>query len=131
MRKLAYLLALTLALVACSSATETDSLKTVSPADAQTVIQDAPADLVVLDVRTPEEFSAGHLENAVNIDFYASDFTDQLEALDPSVPYVLYCNSGNRSGQALDMMKKIGFSEVTEVAGGIQAWAAAGLPLVR
>jgi rhodanese-related sulfurtransferase len=129
MRKLAYFLVLALALVACSSATETGALETVSPQEAQAVIDSAPADLVVLDVRTPEEFDVGHLENAVNVDFYAADFPDQLGQLDKDVPYVLYCNSGNRSGETLDMMKDLGFSEVTEVDGGIQAWAAAGLPI--
>lgn len=132
MRKAAYLLTLLLVVLAgCSSATDTAALDTVSPEAAQTVIDEAPEGLVVLDVRTPEEFAAGHVENAVNIDFYAADFRDQLAGLDKDVPYVLYCNSGNRSGQALDMMADLGFVEVTEVDGGIQAWAADGLPLVR
>jgi phage shock protein E len=130
MRRFAYFLVLALALVACSSAAATGTLETVSAQDAQAVIDDAPTDLVVLDVRTPEEFQAGHLENAVNVDFYAGDFADQLAGLDKDVPYVLYCNSGNRSGETLDMMSDLGFADVTEVDGGIQAWAAAGLPIV-
>jgi rhodanese-related sulfurtransferase len=130
MRKLAYFLVAAVALVACSSATDTGALETVSAQEAQGVIDQAPADLVVLDVRTPEEFDSGHLANAVNVDFYAADFADQLAGLDKDVPYVLYCNSGNRSGEALDMMADLGFAQVTEVDGGIQAWAAAGLPIV-
>lgn len=131
MRKIAYLLLPTLVLVACSSGTDTGSLQTVSPEAAQSVIDEASTDLVVLDVRTPDEFGAGHLENAINLDYYAGDFGDQLAGLDKDVPYVLYCNSGNRSADTLDMMAERGFAKVTEIDGGIQAWAQAGLPLVK
>ena len=64
------------------------------------------------------------------IDFYRDDFADQLAALDRDTPYVLYCRSGNRSGQAAAMMKDLGFSSVQEIDGGIIAWQAADLPVV-
>ena len=133
MRRLAYLLVWTLGLVACSSGTDTltTGIRTVAPSAAQEVIDEAPADLVVLDVRTPEEFAEGHLANAVNVDFYAADFSSQLAALDPDARYVLYCRSGNRSGQTVDMMDELGFSDVVEVNGGILAWEQAGLPITR
>lgn len=133
MRKLAYLLILALGLVACSSGSDTltTGVRTVGATEAQSVIDDAPTDLVVLDVRTPEEFAEGHLADAVNIDFYAGDFADQLAALDPETPYVLYCRSGNRSGTTAEMMEELGFADVTEVDGGILAWEQAGLPITR
>lgn len=105
-------------------------LATVSPQDAAATIDDPPADLVVLDVRTPEEFAEGHLEGAVMLDFYDPAFADSLAELDPDVPYVLYCRSGNRSGQTLAMMEALGFESVDDVDGGIVAWQAAGLPVV-
>ncbi len=101
----------------------------VSPAAAADVIAQAPAGLVVLDIRTPEEFTAGALPNAINLDFYAADFQDRLADLDTSVPYVMYCNSGNRSSTAARMMEDLGFAEVYEIDGGIQSWARAGGPL--
>jgi len=86
-----------------------------------------PPDLVVLDIRTPEEFASGHLANAINIDYYADDFESKLAELDLEVPYVMYCNSGNRSSNALPVMDSLGFAEVYELDGGIQAWYSAGL----
>ena len=91
---------------------------------------DAAHDLVILDVRTPEEFAEGHIDDAIMIDFYNDDFADQLAGLDPEVPYVLYCRSGNRSGQTLAIMEQLGFTSVQDVDGGAIAWQEAGLPLV-
>ncbi|HHC09546.1 MAG TPA: rhodanese-like domain-containing protein [Actinobacteria bacterium] len=107
------------------------TLVQVDAARAATLLDEGPADLVVLDVRTPEEFAAGHLPGAINVDFYASDFADQLDRLDKDVPYLLYCRSGNRSGQTMPILEDLGFSEVYELAGGILSWEAAGLPLER
>ena len=84
----------------------------------------------VVDVRTPEEFDAGHIEGATLIDFYREDFADELATLDPDTPYVLYCRSGNRSSQARALMETLGFAGVADVDGGIEAWTAAGLPVV-
>ncbi len=97
--------------------------------DAAAIAGAPPADLVVLDVRTPEEFAEGHLEGAVLVDFYDADFADQLAALDPDVLYLLYCRSGNRSGETLGVMEQLGFTSVADIDGGIIAWAGAGLPI--
>jgi rhodanese-related sulfurtransferase len=102
----------------------------VAPDRALEVMEEAPAGLVVLDVRTRDEFAEGHLADAVNVDFYAADFEDRLAQLDPTRPYVLYCRSGNRSGATAEMMTELGFEEVYEVDGGILAWVAAGQPVV-
>ncbi|WP_121253773.1 rhodanese-like domain-containing protein [Nocardioides ferulae] len=79
----------------------------------------------VIDVRTPGEFSAGHLEGARNIDFNAPDFAEQVAKLDPETSYVLYCASGNRAGQAQQLMLEQGFTDVMN-AGGYETLAAAG-----
>lgn len=102
----------------------------VSPTVAAATVEDPPDDLVILDVRTPEEFAEGHIDDAIMIDFYSDDFADQLAGLDPDVPYVLYCRSGNRSGQTLAIMEQLGFTSVQDVDGGAIAWQEAGLPLV-
>ncbi|MBG7604905.1 MAG: rhodanese-like domain-containing protein [Actinobacteria bacterium] len=103
----------------------------VSPEEAAATIADPPEDLVILDVRTPEEFAEGHIESAVMVDFYSDTFDDELAALDPNVPYVVYCQSGNRSGQTITKMEQIGFQSVEDIDGGVVAWASAGLPLVN
>jgi rhodanese-related sulfurtransferase len=129
---LAFLLSGMLLLAACGGSTTTDAGLALTAVDeVEDIVSEPPADLVVLDIRTPEEFAAGHIAGAINIDYYADDFEQRLEALDRDVPYVMYCNSGNRSSSTLPLMDSIGFSEVYELEGGIQAWLSAGLPTER
>ncbi|MEM8904749.1 MAG: rhodanese-like domain-containing protein [Actinomycetota bacterium] len=137
-RTLLVLLGLTLVLVACGGDSSSDDaapadapgLRLVSPDEGEVIRADPPEGLVVLDVRTPEEFAEGHLEDAVMLDFYEEDFAAQLAELDPDAPYLLYCRSGNRSGQTVELMRELGFTDVADVDGGILAWDEAGLPIV-
>ena len=80
----------------------------------------------VLDVRTPEEYAAGHLLRAQNINFRALDLSQQLSKLNPKARYVLYCASGNRSSQTAVLMQKLGITNVVN-AGGYDALKAAGV----
>ena len=107
---------------------ETAAVVLASPEEAQALID--TGEVKLLDVRTPEEFAEGHIAGAENIDFYAADFADQIGALDQGEKYVVYCRSGNRSGQATALMADKGFGSVTDVDGGIVAWETAGLPTV-
>lgn len=102
-------------------------IRLVSPEAGAAILDESPPDLVVLDVRTPEEFADGHLADATMLDFYADDFADRLAELDPEVPYLIYCRSGNRSGQTRALMEDLGFTDVADVDGGILAWSDAGL----
>jgi rhodanese-related sulfurtransferase len=79
-------------------------------------------DAVLLDVRTPEEFEEGHLPGALNIDIRGYDFHEQIETLDPTKAYFVYCRSGGRSSAACKFMNSKGFQEVHNLAGGILAW---------
>ncbi|WP_197076641.1 rhodanese-like domain-containing protein [Hymenobacter terrenus] len=81
--------------------------------------------VTVLDVRTPDEYTAGHLNAAQNLSFRAADFVQQLDKLNPQGRYVLYCASGNRSGQAAALMRQHGIANVTN-AGEYEALKAAG-----
>ncbi len=75
----------------------------------------------LIDVRTPEEYAEGHIPGARNIDIEGDAFVSSIEALDHSAPYFVYCRSGNRSGQAVAFMKQQGFTNITELSGGILA----------
>lgn len=122
-------LALSVLLTACSSSTATQSIELVSPAAAAQVIADDPTDLVILDIRTLEEFNEARLADAIMVDFYADDFADQLDTLDKDVPYVMYCRTGNRTSEAVKTMKELGFVEVYEIEGGIVNWYEQGYPI--
>ena len=122
-------LVLLLLAAACSSGSDTATIELVSPAEAAQVIDDDPAGLVVLDIRTPEEFNDVRLASAINVDFYDADFADQLDGLDKNDPYVMYCRSGNRSSDAVKTMKDLGFVEVYEIDGGIVNWYDSGFPV--
>lgn len=85
----------------------------------------------IIDVRTPEEFAEGHLEGAVNINWQDPTFIEQVSVLDKNGTYVIYCRSGNRSAQAVDTMESIGFTNLTDAGGYLNASNATGLPLVQ
>lgn len=87
----------------------------------------AANDPFILDVRTPGEFSEGHLEDAVNYDWNGADFEQQVATLDKSKEVYIYCLSGGRSGAAADYMRGEGFT-VFEMDGGMMKWRAADLP---
>jgi rhodanese-related sulfurtransferase len=87
-------------------------------------------DFVILDVRTPGEFSAERLENAINLDYRSNAFRNDLENLNRNKVYLIYCRTGVRSGSALDIMKGLNFTEVYNMSGGIVRWKAEGLPTI-
>ncbi|QSZ67174.1 rhodanese-like domain-containing protein [Methanofollis aquaemaris] len=104
----------------------------LSVEEAHALIRERAGDpgFVVLDVRTPEEFAAGHIEGAVNIDWYASDFREKVRALDRETAYLVYCRTGVRSAEASAVMAEEGFGEIYNMEKGIAAWKEAGYPVV-
>jgi phage shock protein E len=127
MRKLMVLvMALSLALTACGG-TDTAQVTLVDTAEAVEMIESN--EVVVLDVRTPEEVAVGKLPGARNIDLSAPDFTEQLDELDRDATYLVYCQSGNRSRQATAQMPDLGFTDVYELDGGVVSWVEQGRPL--
>jgi rhodanese-related sulfurtransferase len=80
--------------------------------------------VVVLDVRTPEEFNAGYIPGAILINFKDSIFTQKINALDKSKHYLVYCKTGNRSNKAVQYMLNNGFSKVQQLENGFSKWKA-------
>lgn len=83
---------------------------------------------VLIDVRTPDEYAEGHIPNALNINFNAPDFAEQMEKMDKSKIYLVYCRSGARSGRAADLMSSSGFNTIYTLQGGVLGW---NEPLVK
>ncbi|MEW6254141.1 MAG: rhodanese-like domain-containing protein [Planctomycetota bacterium] len=88
-------------------------------------------DFVILDVRTPEEFAAGHIAGAINICLTCSPppFEEAIAALDKNDTYLVYCRSANRSATAVSIMARQGFTDIYELQDGLVDWQAAGLPV--
>jgi rhodanese-related sulfurtransferase len=84
------------------------------------------SEVLLVDVRTPEEFAQRHLRGAVNIDIYAADFMSRMQALDTTQTLLLYCQSGNRSRKAINMLEHKGFKAVYDLEGGISEWIKQG-----
>lgn len=82
----------------------------------------------LVDVRTPEEFKGGHLENALNINWNSDDFMRLAASLDKTQPVMVYCLAGSRSAAAAAALRKNGFQQVYEMDGGIMQWRAKKLP---
>jgi len=117
----------------CSSSSDNDAdraVRVVAPAAARELLDDGTG-RVLIDVRTPEEFDEAHLDGALLIDFYRDDFETAVSELDRNQPYVIYCRSGSRSGQARELMAELGFTDVADIDGGILAWESEGLPTVK
>ena len=86
---------------------------------------------VVLDVRTPKEYAAGHIKGAVNIDFNAPDFQEKIKKLDPSKTYLVHCAGGVRSAKACNVMDKIALTNLVNLEPGFRAWEKAGKPVEK
>lgn len=119
-------LILVLGLMSCnnnSSAQQTDPPKEVKHIKVSELSELAKVNnTIFLDVRTPEEFLEGYIPNATHIDFYSDDFQDQIQKLDKSKAYIVYCKSGMRSQQASKLMSDLGFVKVYNLIGGYDAW---------
>lgn len=116
MKKLFSLLLAATSLVGCQSNT---AFKSVDAQQFAEVIADKDVQLV--DARTPEEFSEGHIPGAVNMDVKSADFDAKISQLDSSRPVAVYCRSGRRSKLAAERMTNAGL-QVTELAEGILSW---------
>lgn len=82
------------------------------------------SEVAILDVRTPEEFNNGHISGAINIDVKASDFKEKIRSLDKNKSYLVYCRSGVRSVTACNILNESGFSNLSNLLGGYNAWSA-------
>ena len=87
-------------------------------------------DFILVDVRTNEEFESGHIQDAVNFDFYSDSFQKGILSLDKSASIILYCRTNNRSIKTANFLKENGYKEITVLAGGITSWVKNGNDLV-
>lgn len=111
--------------VACQGQT-TEKTQVVAATDFAEKVKITPNPQII-DVRTPQEFAADHLENAKNIDWLNQEFATNASKLDKTKPVFVYCKAGNRSHKAAAKLEALGFTTIYELQGGILKWDAAGL----
>jgi rhodanese-related sulfurtransferase/enamine deaminase RidA (YjgF/YER057c/UK114 family) len=119
---------LTFDLIAVSPAKALDASAKVSLEQFEALRQQN--DVVVLDVRSPDEYAAGHVPGATNLNIQDKSFADKVAQLDKSKTYVVYCQAGGRAGRACTKMKDMGFN-VLDFAGSMKAWNAAEKPIEK
>lgn len=105
-------------------------LKQVSSREAAQLLK-TDKSLVVLDVRTAEEFKDGHLKGAINIDIRQSDAMARIDKLDRHAKYVVHCRTNHRSKVAVDHMVQSGFKSVIQITDGYNGWIQNELPVVK
>jgi thioredoxin len=119
--------ALAILLVSCTNGQTQNTGDNLSATEFAEKIKQTP-EAVVIDVRTPGEFSNGHLKDALNCDWNGSEFDSQVSTIDKSKPVFVYCLSGARSAAAAEKMRAGGFKKVYELDGGILKWRRSNLP---
>ena len=118
-----------LLLMTSALAAETNLVHHVNAVEAQKLV--AGKKVVVIDVRSPGEFAAGHIAGATNINFHSADFAKTISGLDTNQSYLVHCAVGGRSTQALPKFEKLSFQSIYHLDGGIKAWEKAGLPVEK
>ncbi len=105
-------------------------VKHVDPEEAEKLLAENKQ-IVVLDIRTPREFSSGHIAGATNVNYNDPQFAKNLAALDKKRAYLVHCASGGRSTKSLEVLKEQGFENIYHLDGGLNLWKSVGKPVVK
>ena len=131
--KLQVLLFISLIALSCNSQQKTkqeEKLNGISVISPQDFLKKS-VDQLIVDVRTPEEYNEGHLESAVNINFFDDNFIGQFTIYNKELPIFVYCRSGKRSANASKELALLGFKLVYDLDGGIKNWTAKDYKIVE
>ena len=91
----------------------------------------ATENYILVDVRTAEEYADGHLEGALNIDYFSTTFSEEISKLGLETPVLVYCRSGNRSGKSMTIMYDMGFNEVKNLICGYKGWVSENNSVIK
>ena len=131
--KLSLLLFLALLNVNCNNKktsktkTEFGEINVIAPKE----FKEKSIDNTIIDIRTPNEFLEGHIDGAVNINYFDKNFLDEISKLDKTKPIFMYCRSGNRTSLASKKISKLGFEQVYDLQGGILNWIKTNHEIVK
>jgi len=119
---------LSLAFFSCNQMKSQEGLTNLGPEQFQAYITNDSTQII--DVRTPKEFLEGHINHALNIDYYSEDFSTTIGKLDTQKPVYIYCRSGKRSSNSVTLFQKAGFTQIYNLEGGILGWISLELPVI-
>ena len=131
--KITLFIFLAITLVGCNNSkpskkiTKYGELSVITPAE----FKEKSVGQTIIDIRTPEEFASGHIEDAININLFDKTFSDQIAKLDKSEPIFLYCRSGSRSKSASKKVSNLGFEKVYDLQGGIIKWVRSNNEIIK
>jgi len=142
MRKTIFIFLLGLTTISCSTDTKQNSEnvdesqqnmkhinKNITVVEFADLMTNTPGQ--ILDVRTPEEWAEGTLKDAIRMNFFDDNFSEQLQQLDKTKPVYVYCKAGGRSAKAAAKMDELGFTTIYNLKGGFGAWANSGKEIVK
>lgn len=107
--------------------TQFGEINVITPAE----FKEKSVNQTIIDIRTPEEFASGHIDGAININFFDKTFLNQISKLDKSEPIYMYCRSGSRSRSASKKVSNLGFEKVYDLQGGIIYWAQNNYQIIK
>ena len=127
MKQIVFLVVLFLILSCNTSTKNNEVIELLTPTEFKMQSQSA----TLVDIRTPQEFQQGHIENAINIDFYNRNFLSNFKQFNKNEPLFIYCRSGNRTSQAASKLAEMGFRKVYDLKNGINNWKKENLKIVK
>jgi len=130
MKRIKRIVPVLILLISISSFLEAQTKKEVNSKVVSVMLQ-KDAKLVVLDVRTADEFKEGHIKGAINIDIRREDAFARIDKLNRNVSYIVYCRTNHRSGMAVDHMMKSGFKKMYQMMDGFPGWVENKLPIQK
>jgi len=126
----AKILTLVILIFSTLSFVQGQQVKQLTSIEAEKMIMSSKKD-VVLDVRTADEFSQGHIKGAINIDIKQSEAFDKINELDHNATYIVHCRTNHRSTTAVNHMFEEGFKNIYQMTDGFNGWSTNGLPLTK
>lgn len=123
------LVVISMLVIGCQSPSAQGEFTTIITANE--VVTLLSEDLQIIDVRTPREFTSGHIPNAQSINVNDSDFLERMKLLDREKPLLIYCAVGGRSTKATDLIVDLGFKQIYNYKGGMQDWSQMGMQVEK
>jgi len=132
MHRWIFMSAISVITIGLSSCSTMKPFTNILPEKAEPVIQKGVQEgkIILIDVRTPEEFNSGYIADAINMNINSEFFDAQIDELDKTKTYIVYCKMGGRSAMAMTLMKEKGFKKVFNLQGGIMQWQKENRPVV-